>query len=76
MRTENNWLNQNIFDQSKLLQLLEFKKKFSYRLILKHNKLSAQFYARQIWNIVVLQIWYKLFMENKSLTEVKNYFNH
>ncbi len=73
---ENNWLNQNIFDQSKLLQLLKFKKKFSYRFILKRNKLSGQFYARQIWNIIVLQIWYKLFMENKSFTEIKNYFNH
>ena len=72
---EKNWLNENFFNQQELLKLLDFKKRFSYRFILKHNKLSAQFYARQIWNIVVLQIWYKLFMENKSIEEIKTYFN-
>lgn len=71
---EKNWLNKNIFNQKEMLGLLDFKKKFSYHYILKHNKLTGQFYARQIWNIIIFQIWYKLFMENKSIEELKSYF--
>ncbi|MBI4708679.1 MAG: asparagine synthase (glutamine-hydrolyzing) [Candidatus Portnoybacteria bacterium] len=73
--SEKNWLNENIFEQKELIKLLDFKKVPSYRYILKHNKLSAQFYARQIWNIVVLEIWYKMFFEQKSIAELKNYIN-
>lgn len=57
--SEKNYLNENFFNTKFLLDLLDFKKRPSYNWGLKFNRLSAQFFARQIWNVFSLHIWYK-----------------
>ncbi|MDD5085960.1 MAG: asparagine synthase (glutamine-hydrolyzing) [Candidatus Omnitrophica bacterium] len=64
--SEDNFLNSEVFNREALLGLLDFKKRASYRYVLRHNKLLAQFYARQVWNIVIFQMWYKMFIEGLS----------
>jgi asparagine synthase (glutamine-hydrolysing) len=62
--SEKNQLNEEIFHKKTLLQLLDYKKTASYRLLLRHNKLSAQYYARQLWSIIVFYLWYKMYFED------------
>jgi asparagine synthase (glutamine-hydrolysing) len=69
---EKNELNETVFRREALLQLLDYNKTSSFRYILRHNKLSGQFYARQIWNILILQLWYKMYFENHSPHSVLN----
>jgi asparagine synthase (glutamine-hydrolysing) len=56
---EKNYLNENVFNTNFLLDLLNFKNRSSYKWGLKFNRLSAQFFTRQIWNVFSLHIWYK-----------------
>ncbi|MBF0301023.1 MAG: hypothetical protein HQK51_20105, partial [Oligoflexia bacterium] len=67
---ENNELNRNLFDITNVKNLLAYKKWFSYKYVLRENKLTAQFYARQLWNIVVLQLWYKMFWQKQSASKL------
>ncbi|KWT90144.1 asparagine synthase (glutamine-hydrolyzing) [Candidatus Magnetominusculus xianensis] len=68
--TEDNELNNTIFNSKALVNLLNYKNTPSYRYILRHNKLAAQFYARQIWNILIFQLWYKMFFNNQHFDTV------
>ena len=51
---ERNLLNENFFNVKFLLDLLNFKNRSSYKLGLKFNRLSAQFFVRQIWLLIFL----------------------
>lgn len=64
--SEKNELNQSLFDSKGLLKLLEYNKNMSYRLFLKRNKLTGQYFMRQIWNVVVFHLWYKMYIERQS----------
>ena len=63
---EKNELNENIFEVDFIKKLLNYKNTFSYKYILRKNKLTAQFYARQLWNYVVFQLWYKMYFQNQA----------
>lgn len=63
---EDNLPNKEVFQVDKLRQLLRFRSHFSYRLFLRHNKLSAQFFARPLWNYMIFQFWYKMYIEGET----------
>ena len=68
--TEPNFVNKNYFNKDYIEKLLDYKKRYSYKLILKHNKLLKQYYSRQIWSLMTFEIWYKIFVEGIKLGKI------
>jgi asparagine synthase (glutamine-hydrolysing) len=60
---EENPVNEAFFRKESLLDILNFHKRPSYRLVLRHHRLLAQFYARQVWSLLTLHLWYKTVVE-------------
>jgi asparagine synthase (glutamine-hydrolysing) len=56
---EDNYLNNEVFETTYLLSLLNFQSRPSYRYALRFHRLFSQFYSRQIWSAFTLHIWYK-----------------
>ncbi len=71
--SEDNELNETFFRRDELLRLLDYKNLPSYRHFLKYNKLTGQYYARQIWNILVLHLWYKMYIDGKKPEDLTGY---
>ena len=63
---EENILNDTVFRRGFLLDLLGFEKRPSYRYFLRFNRLFAQFFARQIWNVFTLHLWLKTVVEQND----------
>ncbi|MEA2036029.1 MAG: asparagine synthase (glutamine-hydrolyzing) [Nanoarchaeota archaeon] len=57
-------LFKDIFNKNYINNLFDYKNKISYKIFLKRNKLLKQYYARQLWLLVSLEIWNKIFIEN------------
>ena len=51
------------FNANYIKKLLNYQKSFSYRAVLKHNELTRLYYARQLWNILVFDIWRRMFID-------------
>jgi asparagine synthase (glutamine-hydrolysing) len=60
------------FNKKYINGLLSYKNKISYRLFLSHNKLTKQYYARQIWCLLTLNMWHKMFIEDVHYGKVLN----
>jgi asparagine synthase (glutamine-hydrolysing) len=57
-----------LFKKESLTRLLKYEGNLSYKLFLKRNKLLKQYYARQIWCLVVLDIWNDIFINDAKHT--------
>ena len=67
--SEKNEIN-NAFNKKFINNLLSYRNKLSYKMFLKHNKLTRQYYARQLWCLTTLNIWNKIFMEDVPYKKV------
>ena len=74
--SEDNELNETFFKRDELLRLLDYKYSRSFRYFLKYNKLTGQYYARQIWNILVLHLWYKMYFDGERPEDLKRYVDN
>lgn len=68
---EKNDIN-SCFNKRYLDNLLDYRNKLSYKYLLKGHKLTRQYYARQIWCLLTLNVWNKLFMEDIAPNKVFN----
>jgi len=59
-----------LFCREALMALLDFRKAASYRLVLRRHRLFAQFFARQIWAVLTLIVWYKTVVEGDTCEEM------
>jgi asparagine synthase (glutamine-hydrolysing) len=48
-------------------KLLNYQDNLSYKLILKRHKLTSQYYARQLWSLLVLDQWHDIFVNDKKV---------
>lgn len=68
--TTKHLLTRHLFDPEGLAALLDYRNQPSFRLLLRHNKLAAQYFARQIWTIVTYMFWFFTVMEGIAPSEV------
>jgi len=61
--SDSEFLN-GLFKKESLQKLLKYDKNLSYTLFLKRHKLMKQYYARQIWSLVVLDMWNDVFVND------------
>jgi len=62
---ESEFLRKN-FNKKFILKLLDYQKSMSHKTILKHNQLLRLYYPRQIWSLVTIAMWHKIYIENDS----------
>lgn len=61
--SDSDWIKKH-FRQKYIYNLLDYQKKYSYKLILKHNRLLKQYYSRQLWSLVTLALCHEIFVED------------
>ena len=60
---ESEFLRKN-FNKKFILKLLDYQKNSSHKTILKHNQLLRLYYPRQIWSLLTIAMWHKIYIEN------------
>jgi len=63
-------LTNQVLDNSVLVKKKLAKKEY-FEKMLKFRDKSKLYYARQMWNILNFELWYKIFIENENINKAK-----